>query len=169
MRVELLYHLNTLLMKHNAGREVADLDIKKAQAIVERMIKEDMKAREKMPADEADRKYAEEFIAKYLAHEGPFKTVTEFIQENTLGNEDNFYTPTEEMFETHEEAVNSYNGKWNLPEDENPTSKAPHPNMMGYLELPYGTICNSCGGSMVAVIQLDRTGAVLKTLLENCR
>lgn len=111
-----------------------------------------------------------EFIKRMLKEDRP-KSVTEFIETHTYGDGDHFYTPYESMYKTHDEALADYNGKWNQNRGENgedDPEQAPDPKMFGFLELPYGHICNSCGGSMVAVIQLDEHRQPLKTILVDC-
>lgn len=128
---------------------------------------------------------------------GAVRTVTDFVQRYMVNNGDSFYTPYENSFKTHEEAVKEYNSRWNQnrgsgedapkvwtgpgPDDYGPDPRncgaeecdhanhePPHPKMFGFIELPYGHICDNCGGSMVAVIQVDEHGEVLKTLLNDC-
>ena len=82
------------------------------------------------------------------------KDVTEFITKNCLNNGDGYYTP---MTGTDPADIDCQ-----LEED------SIHSEMASWLALPYGHICPHCGGSMLAVIQLNANGEVLKTDLVDC-
>lgn len=121
-----------------------------------------------MVVDYDEMKYAIDF-AKKAAGKKTKKptTVTDFITDNCLFNEDGFYTPHEEWFETHEAAAAEFRARgWNSYGE---VDDAPiNPKLRGWLELPYGHICDNCGGSWVAIIELDENKQPINTSLNYC-
>lgn len=166
---------------------------RRGEKAVKKLIAEEQQSWVNLSEDDRRKKALDEFAKLYLANTRRPRTVTEFISTRTIDNGDSFYTPAEERYQTHDEAVRKYNDKWNqnrgqptvwtgpgqndfepdpsccgADECDHVEHEGPHTKMVAWLELPYGHICDCCGGSMVAIIQLGDADVVLKTLLIYC-
>jgi anion-transporting ArsA/GET3 family ATPase len=149
----------------NLELALANKDIEKAREIVALIREQQQKTWQELAPDEQERENAEGFLKKVFQTKDRCETVTEFITKYTMNNEDGFYTPNVEVYPNKKKAHDEFESRgW---PDHAGKEKA-HPRMTKWLELPYGQICKHCGGSMVAVIQLDEDDNVLETTLADC-
>lgn len=184
-RLSLLIANLGIIRDRQKASGTVDIEVEKALKLANEVLESGLQDWRKLPPEDQRKEDLDDFFNRYLAHGERAKDVTEFISTHTIGNEDGFYTPSENKYETREATQREFHSRsWGDYDegikhgpDGDDTSEAPqprhpeygcHPSMDSWLELPYGRICDNCGGSMVAIIQLSERGEVLRTTLADC-